>query len=390
ARERARRPARGRDVPRRRGGAPPRRCRARRGVVRSAPDADHRRNPPGEADRSAEGRAHTTDRRPRPRGALQPRRAGRRGRGARPLRRLGRPRARGALARRKAVRVRRDGRGGVPRDPRQPRDARADRRRRDATRLAGRATRRAHRRQTTRAPAPRPALRALAGARAAARRAAAGSRRRGGDGRRGDGRTGRADAPARPRDHAALRFRPSLPLCAMNDRSPIVAINPGTFDPVTFGHVDVIRRAAAIFDRVVVGVVRDPHHKQTTFTVEERVAFLEDALAGLDNVVVDVFSQLVVDFARKHGARTMVKGLRVIADFEWEFQMNRLNHLLAPEVETMYVMSSPEFAFVSSSGVKEIASFGGNVEGLVTAAVAKRFREMYPNGRPGAPLSPQD
>ena len=171
------------------------------------------------------------------------------------------------------------------------------------------------------------------------------------------------------------------------DRPPIVAINPGTFDPVTLGHVDVIRRAAAIFDRVVVGVVRDPHHKQTTFTVEERVAFLEDALSELDNVVVDVFSELVVDFARKHGARTMVKGLRVIADFEWEFQMNRLNHRLAPEVETMYVMSSPEFAFVSSSGVKEIASFGGNVEGLVTPAVAKRFRELYPNGRPGAPVS---
>ena len=181
----------------------------------------------------------------------------------------------------------------------------------------------------------------------------------------------------------------------------ITAICPGSYDPVTNGHVDVIRRAAAIFDRIVVGVVRDPTHKQTLFTVEERVAFLEDALSGsanvvidvfseLDDVIVDVFSELVVDFARKHGARTMVKGLRVIADFEWEFQMNRLNHLLAPEVETMYVMSSPEFAFVSSSGVKEIASFGGNVEGLVTAAVAKRFREMYPNGRPGAPLSPQD
>ena len=103
-----------------------------------------------------------------------------------------------------------------------------------------------------------------------------------------------------------------------------------------------------------------------------------------------MFSQLVVDFARKHGARTMVKGLRVIADFEWEFQMNRLNHRLAPEVETMYVMSSPEFAFVSSSGVKEIASFGGNVEGLVTPMVAKRFRELYPNGRPGPPLSPDE
>ena len=176
----------------------------------------------------------------------------------------------------------------------------------------------------------------------------------------------------------------------MTQRSPIVAINPGTFDPVTLGHVDVIRRAASIFDTVVVGVVRDPHHKQTTFTVEERVSFLEHALADVPNVVVDVFSELVVDFARKHGSRTMVKGLRVIADFEWEFQMNRLNHRLAPEIETMYVMSSPEFAFVSSSGVKEIATFGGNVEGLVTDEVAARFRELYPNGRPGPPLSPEE
>ena len=176
----------------------------------------------------------------------------------------------------------------------------------------------------------------------------------------------------------------------MTDRHPIVAINPGTFDPVTLGHVDVIRRAAAIFDSVVVGVVRDPTHKQTMFTVEERVAFLEDALSELDNVVVDVFSELVVDFARKHGARTMVKGLRVIADFEWEFQMNRLNHLLAPEIETMYVMSSPQHSFISSSGVKEIASFGGRVDELVPEAVARRFRELFPNGRPGAPLSPQE
>ena len=176
----------------------------------------------------------------------------------------------------------------------------------------------------------------------------------------------------------------------MTEREPIVAINPGTFDPVTLGHVDVIRRAASIFDRVVVGVVRDPQHKETTFSVEERVAFLEDALADMDDVVVDVFSELVVDFARKHGARTMVKGLRVIADFEWEFQMNRLNHRLAPEIETMYVMSSPEFAFVSSSGVKEIASFGGKVDELVPAAVARRFAEIYPDGRPGAPVSPSE
>jgi pantetheine-phosphate adenylyltransferase len=170
----------------------------------------------------------------------------------------------------------------------------------------------------------------------------------------------------------------------------ISAICPGSYDPVTNGHVDVIQRAAAIFDRVVVGVVRDPLHKQTLFSVEERVAFLEAALADSDNVVVDVFSELVVDFARKHDAQTMVKGLRVISDFEWEFQMNHLNRQLAPEIETVYVMASPLYSFVSSSGVKEIASFGGKVDEFVPPAVARRFAELYPDGRPGAPLSPQE
>jgi pantetheine-phosphate adenylyltransferase len=170
----------------------------------------------------------------------------------------------------------------------------------------------------------------------------------------------------------------------------ITAICPGSYDPVTNGHVDVIHRAASIFDRVVVGVIRDPLHKQTLFSVEERVAFLEGALAELENVVVDVFSELVVDFARKHNAKTMVKGLRVISDFEWEFQMNHLNRQLAPEIETVYVMASPLYSFVSSSGVKEIASFGGPVDELVPQAVSQRFRELYPDGRPGAPVSPQE
>jgi pantetheine-phosphate adenylyltransferase len=170
----------------------------------------------------------------------------------------------------------------------------------------------------------------------------------------------------------------------------ITAICPGSYDPVTNGHVDVIRRAGGIFDRVVVGVVRDPLHKQPLFSVEERVAFLEDALASCENVVVDVFSELVVDFARKHDARTMVKGLRVISDFEWEFQMNHLNRVLAPEIETLFVMARPQFSFVSSSGVKEIAAFGGNVEELVPEPVARRFRELYPDGRPGTPENPGD
>ncbi len=168
------------------------------------------------------------------------------------------------------------------------------------------------------------------------------------------------------------------------------AICPGSYDPVTLGHIDIITRAATIFDRVVVGVVRDPHHKRTMFTVEERVQFLRDALDGHDNVEVDVFAELVVEFARRWGAKSMVKGLRVTSDFEWEFQMNHLNRILAPDVETFYVMASPQYSFVSSSGVKEIASFGGKVDELVPPSVARRFREMFPEARPGAPLSPQE
>jgi pantetheine-phosphate adenylyltransferase len=172
----------------------------------------------------------------------------------------------------------------------------------------------------------------------------------------------------------------------------VVAICPGSYDPVTYGHVDIIRRAAGIFDRVVVGVVRDPHHKETMFTMDERVGFLEEALgaAGVTNVEVEVFSELVVEFARRFGATTMVKGLRVISDFEWEFQMNHLNRTLAPEIETVYVMASPQYSFVSSSGVKEIASFGGNVDELVPPSVARRFQELFPEGRPGAPVSPRE
>ena len=170
----------------------------------------------------------------------------------------------------------------------------------------------------------------------------------------------------------------------------ITAIYPGTYDPVTLGHVDVITRAAAIFDRVVVGVVRSPTHKAPTFSIEERVDFLREALQGVPNVEVDLFAELVVDFARRWEAKVIVKGLRVISDFEWEFQMNQLNRHLAPEIETVYVMSSPLYSFISSSGVKEIAAFGGNVDELVPPAVARRFRDLFPTGRGGAPTSPQE
>jgi pantetheine-phosphate adenylyltransferase len=171
----------------------------------------------------------------------------------------------------------------------------------------------------------------------------------------------------------------------------ITAIYPGTYDPVTNGHVEVISRAARIFDRVVVGVVGTPQHKSPLFSVEERVVLLKAALEGTaENVEIDIFRELVVEFARRWEATVIVKGLRVLSDFEWEFQMNQLNRHLAPEIETVYVMASPQVSFVSSSGVKEIASFGGNVEELVPKAVAARLKEMFPKGRGGAPLSDQE
>ena len=168
----------------------------------------------------------------------------------------------------------------------------------------------------------------------------------------------------------------------------ITAICPGSYDPVTNGHVDVITRAAGIFDRVVVGVVGNPRHKQPMFTEAERISFLEHALAQLGNVEIDVFRELVVEFAQKWDAKAIVKGLRVISDFEWEFQMNQLNRHLAPDIETVYVMASPQVSFVSSSGVKEIAAFGGDISALVPAPVAKRFKELFPNGHPGTPENP--
>ena len=154
-----------------------------------------------------------------------------------------------------------------------------------------------------------------------------------------------------------------------------VAVCPGTYDPVTVGHLDIIRRATRIFDRIVVGVVRQPRHKTTTFSLDERVGFLEASLGDLPQVTVASFSRLVVDFAREHGACAIVKGLRAISDFEYEFEMHQLNRMQAPDVDTLYLMASPQYSFLSSSGVKEIATFGGNIGDLVPEGVAERLQE---------------
>jgi pantetheine-phosphate adenylyltransferase len=154
------------------------------------------------------------------------------------------------------------------------------------------------------------------------------------------------------------------------------AVLPGSYDPVTLGHLDIIGRAAEVFETVIVGVVDLPMRKaKTVFPAEERVAFIQAEVAELVNVQVIPFANLLVDFARENGAKAIVKGLRAISDFEYEFEMNQLNRKLAPDIESMYLMSAPQFTFLSSSGVKELATFGGDLTGLVPPAVASRLQE---------------
>jgi pantetheine-phosphate adenylyltransferase len=156
------------------------------------------------------------------------------------------------------------------------------------------------------------------------------------------------------------------------------AVCPGSYDPVTLGHVDIISRTAHVFDHVVVGVVNQPIRKtQTLFSAEERVEFLESELDEFGNVQVKTFDTLLVEFAREHGAKAIVKGLRAISDFEYEFEMNQLNRKLAPDIESMYLFSAPQFTFLSSSGVKELATFGGDLTGLVPPRVAARLQEAF-------------
>ncbi|HEX5762460.1 MAG TPA: pantetheine-phosphate adenylyltransferase [Solirubrobacterales bacterium] len=155
---------------------------------------------------------------------------------------------------------------------------------------------------------------------------------------------------------------------------------PGSYDPVTNGHLDIIARTSAAFERVIVGVVNNPLRKQKTlFTAEERKAFIEEATAGLGNVEVRIFSNLLVEFARELEATAIVKGLRAISDFEYEFEMAQLNRKLDPGIESIYMISSPYYSFLSSTGVKEMATFGGDVSDLVpapvAAAMASRFAE---------------
>jgi pantetheine-phosphate adenylyltransferase len=158
----------------------------------------------------------------------------------------------------------------------------------------------------------------------------------------------------------------------------LTALCPGTFDPVTNGHLDIIERAARRFDALLIGVLDNPA-KQPLFAVEERVSMLKEATHHLPNIEVDAFSGLLVDYAKRRGADVVVKGLRAVSDFEYEIQMAQMNHSLSG-LETLFMTAAPQWSFLSSSLIKEVARFGGDVSGLVPSVVAERLSEQLGGG----------
>jgi pantetheine-phosphate adenylyltransferase len=156
----------------------------------------------------------------------------------------------------------------------------------------------------------------------------------------------------------------------------VKALYPGTFDPPTNGHIDLIQRGAKLFDHLVVAVLNNPG-KNPFFTVEERVEMLHESINGLSNVSVATFDGLMVDFARQQGASAVLRGIRAISDYEYEFQMALMNRRLAPEIETVFLQPAGRYSFVSSRMLKEVFSFGGEVTGLVPPNVLKRLRSRF-------------
>lgn len=159
-----------------------------------------------------------------------------------------------------------------------------------------------------------------------------------------------------------------------------LAICPGTFDPVTNGHLDVINRAANHFDKVIVAVAENAG-KNPLFEVDERVALLEEVLGDRGDIEVVSFDSLLIDLAHEYGSFAIVKGLRAMSDFEFEFQMAQFNRKMDDRIETFFVMASPEYTYLSSSGVKEVLSYGGCIDGLVPGVVVKKVRSKYGLGR---------
>jgi len=155
---------------------------------------------------------------------------------------------------------------------------------------------------------------------------------------------------------------------------PKTAIYPGTFDPVTKGHVDLIKRATCIFDKVVVAVAKNAH-KEPLFTTKERLEMLKEATKDIKGIKIETFDGLVVDFARKKGINVLIRGLRMISDFEYEFQMALTNRRLADDIETVFLMPSEKYSFLSSTLLKETAALDADISSFVTGSVAKRLKK---------------
>lgn len=154
------------------------------------------------------------------------------------------------------------------------------------------------------------------------------------------------------------------------------AVYPGSFDPITNGHLDIIERASRVYDKVVVGVLNNSN-KKPVFTVDERIDLIKTVTSHIPNVEVDSFEGLLVDFAKSKQATVIVKGLRTVADFEYEFQMALLNKTLNPEYETMFLMTDTKYSYISSSMVKELAGFHGDLTGLVPSEIASKIKQKY-------------
>jgi pantetheine-phosphate adenylyltransferase len=154
------------------------------------------------------------------------------------------------------------------------------------------------------------------------------------------------------------------------------ALCPGSFDPVTLGHVDIIERSARHFDEVIVAVIRNPQKTQSLFSLEERQELLKESLSHIDNIRIEFFKGLLVDFAKEHGAHAIIKGLRAVSDFDYELQMAQMNQRLT-DIDTFFLSTSPQYSFLSSSLVKEVARFGGDVTGMVPPLVNDRLVEMF-------------
>ena len=155
-----------------------------------------------------------------------------------------------------------------------------------------------------------------------------------------------------------------------------IAIYPGTFDPYTNGHLDITERAAKLFDSVIVTIATNTK-KEPLFSVEDRITHIEDASSHLENVSADIFKGLLVDFARGKNAVAIIRGLRAISDFEFEFQMALMNHRLNKEITTVFLMPNEKYTYLNSTIVREVAEFGGNVDKLVTPLVADKLREKF-------------